>query len=141
MFSTKNLKLEDGSGSRKLNPRFCGPFEILEKINNVTMCLRLSEPMKAKRIQNAFHVSLLKPVQEDLFTRYQKPLPPVIVDEGEEEYEVEAILDTKKIRGTQKYQVKGKGYDNYEKTWQTRADLSYVLDTLNEFEASRRSFS
>ena len=32
------------------------------KINDVTMRLRLSEPMKAERIQNAFHVSLLKPV-------------------------------------------------------------------------------
>ena len=37
--STKNLKLEDGSGSRKINPRFCGLFEIVEKISDLTMRL------------------------------------------------------------------------------------------------------
>ena len=105
------------------------------------MCLRLSEPTKAKRIHYAFHVSLLKPVQEDKFTRYQEPSPPVIMDAEEEEYEVEAILDTKKIRGTQKYLVKWKGYENHENTWQTREDLSNALEKLNEFEASRRSLS
>ena len=66
------------------------------------MRLKLAEPMKAKRIHNAFHVSLLRHVQEYTFTRYQEPLPAVIMDDGEEKYEVEAILDSKKVRGTQK---------------------------------------
>ena len=139
--STTNLKLEDGRGSRKLNPRFCEPLEIVEKINDVTMRLKLSEPMKAKRKHNTFHVSLMKPVQEDQCTRYQEPLPPVLMDDGEDEYEVEAILDTKKVRGTQKYLVKWKGYDNHENTWQTREDLSNALGIVNAFEASRQGLS
>ena len=56
--STKNLSIEEGSGSRKLHPKFCGPFVIIEKINNVTFRLKLSEPMIARRIHNAFHVTL-----------------------------------------------------------------------------------
>ena len=60
--SSKNLTLEDRSGSRKLNPRFYRSFEIMKKINHATMRLILSEPMKAKLLQNALHVSLLEPV-------------------------------------------------------------------------------
>ena len=108
--STKNLKLEDGSGSRKLNPRFCGPFNIMEKINDVTIRLDLPEPMKAKRIHDAFHVSLLKPFIEDYYGRYDEPQPPVQLDDAEEEYEVEAILDEKNIKGKKHYLVKWKGY-------------------------------
>ena len=34
--STQNLSLEDGSGNRKLHPKFCGSFKITEKFNEVT---------------------------------------------------------------------------------------------------------
>ena len=33
--STKNLSIEDGSGMRKLHPKFCGPFRITENMNDV----------------------------------------------------------------------------------------------------------
>ena len=63
--STKNLSLEDGSGNRKLHPKFCGLFKITHRINEVTFRLDLSEPMKARKIQNASHVSLLRPFTHD----------------------------------------------------------------------------
>jgi hypothetical protein len=139
--STKNLKFEDGSGSRKLNPRFCGPFKILEKINDVTVRMKLSEPMKAIGIHDAFHVSLLKPFNKDSFEREDEPEPPIIMDDGHEEYEVESILARKKIRGKEHYLVKWKGYGDHENSWQPRADLENCRDLLAEFEASRRSSS
>ena len=37
--STKNQSLEDGNGSRKLDPKFSGPFKILEKITDVLFVL------------------------------------------------------------------------------------------------------
>ena len=97
--------------------------------------------MEVKIVYAVFHVNHLKPVQEDLFTRYQEPLPPVTMDDGEEEYEVEAIFDTKKVQKTQKYLVKWNGYDNQESTWQTKEDLSNTSDILNAFEALRRCLS
>ena len=37
--STKNLSIEDGIGMRKSHPKFCGPFRITEKINDVSFRL------------------------------------------------------------------------------------------------------
>jgi hypothetical protein len=41
----------------KLAPRFCGPFEILDRVRPVAYKLALPPTMKA---HNVFHVSLLK---------------------------------------------------------------------------------
>jgi hypothetical protein len=41
----------------KLATRYCGPFEMLEKIGSFTFMLALSASM---RVHNVFHVSLLK---------------------------------------------------------------------------------
>ena len=112
-----------------------------ELINDMTVRLKFSEPTKAKHIQDAFHVSLLKPCFPDDFKRYERPLPPIKLDDGTEEYEVEAKLVTKTIRGKQHFLVKWKGYINHENTWQTRNDLENCPDLLKEFEALRQRLS
>ena len=141
LLSTKNLSFEDGSGSRKLNPKFCGPFKITDKINEVTYRLDLSHAMKVKGIHDAFHVSLLRPYKQDKFDRFDTPLPPVHIENGVEEYEAEAILATKKKRGKQVYLVKWKGYGHHENTWQTEEDFENSPQLLQDFKASRRRSS
>ncbi|XP_075486363.1 uncharacterized protein LOC142525968 [Primulina tabacum] len=42
----------------KLNPRYVGPFEILEKVG--TLAYRLALPPSMSRIHNVFHVSQLR---------------------------------------------------------------------------------
>ena len=42
----------------KLNPRFIGPFEILEKIGDVAF--RLAIPPELSNAHNVFHVSMLR---------------------------------------------------------------------------------
>ncbi|XP_073019301.1 uncharacterized protein [Primulina eburnea] len=42
----------------KLNPRYVGPFEILEKVG--TLAYRLALPPDMSRIHNVFHVSQLR---------------------------------------------------------------------------------
>jgi hypothetical protein len=49
-----SLKLRNCS---KLATRYCGPFEILERIGPVTYMIALSASMY---VQNVFHVSLIK---------------------------------------------------------------------------------
>jgi hypothetical protein len=47
----------------KLAPRFCGPFEILDKVGPVAYKLALPPTVKE---QNVFHVSLLKKYIHDV---------------------------------------------------------------------------
>jgi hypothetical protein len=46
----------------KLEPRFCGPFEILDRVGHVAYRLALPPRVKA---HNVFHVSLLKKYVHD----------------------------------------------------------------------------
>nr|GEV90906.1 retrovirus-related Pol polyprotein from transposon 297 family [Tanacetum cinerariifolium] len=47
----------------KLNPRYVGPFKVLEKIGNVAYKLKL--PKELSRVHNTFHVSNLKKCHAD----------------------------------------------------------------------------
>jgi hypothetical protein len=47
------------------------------------------------KYHNIFHVSLLEPAADDAYPRQNmEPLPPVEID-GEDEYSIEAILDSR----------------------------------------------
>lgn len=119
MLSTKNLSLEDGSGMRKLHPKYCGPFTITENINHVTFRLDLSQPMIERGIHNAFHASLLKPYVEDKFNRNNPPPPPEKFNDSEHEfYEIEKVLAKKKIRGKWHQLIKWKGYPDHDNSWE-----------------------
>ena len=141
LLSTKNLALEEGSGSRKLHHRFCGPFVITEKIKNVAFRLEFSEPMQIRGIHNAFHVSLAKPFVEVVFQREPAPEPAVQFADSTEEYEVEAILFHCKRRGKTQHLVKWKGYDHQENTQQSAADVQNANDLLETYKASTQPSS
>ena len=42
----------------KLNPRFIGPYEVIEKVGPVAY--RLALPLELEKIHNVFHVSMLR---------------------------------------------------------------------------------
>jgi hypothetical protein len=72
---------------KKLDNKKVGPFTITDKISSHAYKLDLPKTM---RIHNVFHVNLLSEAKEDTdFQRRQVKPPPVITEEGEEEYEVE----------------------------------------------------
>jgi len=85
-------------GNKKLSLKRYGPFPIIKRIGPVAYQLQLLTSMK---IHDVFHVDLLLPYKET--EAYGTPFtrPPPIID-SEEEYEIEAILDTRrKGRGHQ----------------------------------------
>ena len=83
LLSTVNLNKHNQT--RKLYPKFVGPFKIVPKVNDVAYKLELPTSMP---IHDVFHVSLLK--QYRVGKGFQPPPLPFVI-EGEEEYEVEAL--------------------------------------------------
>ena len=123
----KNLAI---TGHRKLSPKRFGPFTTTEQIGAVTYRLDLPTTMK---IHNMFHIDLLMLYKET--EAYGQPFmrpPPVI--EGEEEYEVEAILDARQHGRGQKlqYLVHWKGYPNSNNSWVDHGDLN-TPELLKEY--------
>ena len=53
----------------------------------------------------------------------------------EQFYEVEKILDRKKVKGKFQYLIKWKGYPLSESTWEPISHLQYMKDSVNQFNA------
>ena len=102
LLATKNLRLQ---GPRKLQDRFVGPFRVLQKIGATAYKLDLSGGRHRQALCNiheVFHVSLLRPHRDN---GLGTDVPPIEVD-GDMEFEVEAILKHRQIRGEDQYLVR-----------------------------------
>jgi len=77
------------------------------------------------KIHNVFHVDLLIPHHETEAYGVTYPQPPPELIDGEEEYEVEEIIDDRyNCRKRKKqYLVKWVGYPPSENSWVDQADL------------------
>ena len=98
------------------------------------MAYRLDLP-DTMRIHNVFHVDLLLPYKET--EAYGTPFtrPPPVIDQGEEEYEIESIIKSRrKGRGRKlQYLVHWKGYPNADDSWVDEKDL-HAPELLQEFK-------
>ena len=88
--------------SGKLDVRKLGPFPVLARVG--TSAYRLDLPTSLK-IHPVFHVSLLEPHVGNPFPGRQIPPPPPLVVDGEPEYEVASVLDSRVSRGQLQYLV------------------------------------
>ena len=121
LLKTKDMKLEFVP-TEKLGPRFIGPFKVMEQMGPVTYRLDFPKTMK---VHNVIHVNRLKayntPIEPE--QRFERPPPVVNEESGDEEFEVEKILnhrDRTQGRGRTKvreYYVKWKGYEDFENMW------------------------
>jgi hypothetical protein len=92
--------------SKKLNRMFYGPYPVIERVG--TQAYRLKLLQEVGNIHDVFHMSLLEPYVSDGRTAPEPP-PPIELD-FQEEYELEAILQSCYRRGVLRYLVKYKGY-------------------------------
>ena len=118
--------------STKLAPKRYGPFKIGKVLSPITYQLEL--PVQWK-IHDVFHADLLTPYHETRLhgPNFTRP-PPDLID-GEEEYEVEEILQSRKFRRGHKvqYLVKWKGYPESDNQWVDWNDL-HAEEAIADFK-------
>jgi hypothetical protein len=124
----RNLKVP---GNRKLMPKQYGLYQIIKKISPIAYRLQLPSTMK---IHNVFHIDLLSPykVTEAYGEPYTCPQP--VIEEEEEQYKINAILDMRKYgkKKTLQYLVHWKGYPHTNNLWVNHKEL-HAPDLLKEF--------
>jgi hypothetical protein len=84
-------------------------------------------------------VSLLRPanIDSDLhLVAAVEDHPPSDIVQGEEEYEVEVILDHRGGKCRRQYLVKWKGYPSSDTTWELRQALHHAPDVVNCYESA-----
>ena len=119
---------------KKLDHKRHGPFEVTKKVS--THAYRLKLPSSLKGIHDIFHVSLLEKVAEEFFLQRRPDLLLPIEVDGEHEYEVSAILDSRRRKGKVQYLVRWEGYGPEDDTWEPVEMLEGARDLLSEFHAS-----
>ncbi|KAL6473720.1 hypothetical protein MHYP_G00172810 [Metynnis hypsauchen] len=123
--SAKDLPLH--VESKKLAPRYVGPFKVDRRVNPVSYRLRLPPSM---RVHPTFHVSRLRP----FLCGTWPPAPRLVA--GSPAYTVRRLLDSRRVRGSVQYLVDWVGYGPEERSW---VPASHILDPdlIREFRRAR----
>ena len=100
LLSTKDLVFKERP-SKKLMERYVGPYAIEEVVSSNAVKLRLPSSM---RIYPVVNVSRIVKYKEQVKGQKKKEGKPIEI-EGVEEWEVEKILNKKKMRGVVKYLI------------------------------------
>jgi hypothetical protein len=103
----------------------------VKQINDVALQLKLPNSMMP--INLVFHVSLLEFYHmSTIQRRIHDPLPPIEVD-GEQEYEVEDILNSKICNHQLQYLFHWHGDDVSKHTWKPMKNLSNAMEKVDEY--------
>ena len=131
MLSTKDLKYQIvGRRTEKLTEKFVGPYKIKEIISSNAVKLELPSTVKIHLVVNVSRIR--RYVGQVEGQKKEQPAPVII--EGEEEWEVERILNKQQVRGKDKYLVHWKGFTVESDTWEGRENLENTKEAIEEFE-------
>jgi len=116
--------------TKKLTERYVGPYAIEEIVSSNAVKLWLPSSV---RIHPVVNVSQIVCYKEQVKEQKKEEGKPVEV-EGVEEWEVEKVLNKKKIRGAEKYLIWWKGFMAEGDTWERRENLKNAEELIEEFE-------
>ena len=123
--------------SKKLADRFLGPYEVIAQPGTHSITLHLPDSLRA--VHPMFHVSMLEPATLNAIPNYIQPPPPPIFVDGEPEYEIAEVLDSKMDNWCSKYKllylVRWTGYagTNEETSWILASELENVPKLISDF--------
>ena len=136
----ESTNLKTDRPSKKLDNRRFGPFAVKRKVGAASYELII--PPNWPAIHPVFHESLLTPFRPPKFASQQRPPPPPPLEvQGDLEYEVEEILDSRKKYGKTQYLVHWKGYPREEDSWQPEANVKNAKDALKRFQERKKTRS
>ena len=131
MLSTKDLKYQMvGRRTEKLTERFVGPYKIKKIVLLNAVELELPSTIKIHSVVNVSRIQ--RYVEQVEGQRKEQPAPVII--EGEEEWEVERILNKWQIQGKDKYLVQWKGFMAESDTWEGRENLENAKEAVKEYK-------
>ena len=126
--------------SKKLADKFLGPYEVIVQPGTHSVTLRLPDSLCT--VHPMFHVWMLEPTTLNVIPNcVQPPLPPISVD-GEPEYKIAEVLDSKMDNWCSKckllYLVHWTGYagTNEETSWILALELENVPELISDFHQS-----
>jgi transposase InsO family protein len=123
--------------SKKLSEKYLGPFTIVAQAGPLSWTLRLPDSMRA--VHPVFHVSMLEPSTPNTIPNRIQPPPPSVMVDGEPEYEISEILDSKLDNRRRLckllYLVKWSGYEgtDEETSWLLATELGNAPELINHF--------
>ena len=85
------------------------------------------------KVHPVFHTTLLRKFHQDPHGRVHPQPPAVITPEGEEEFIVQEILNSKKVGRKIYYFVKWEGYGVEHDSWEPKENLANAPANLKEF--------
>jgi hypothetical protein len=141
-FEEHDLIMLKNPTAKKLDPKYIGPFRILQKINKLNYKIELPS---GSRMDDVVHVSRMKKVSEKTNPSLPKPSEiPSSQLEKEIHYEIEKVLDKKFMKSNDNkrrlyYFIKWKGYTSDYNTWEPKSELGNAKEIIKQFEKGRNS--